>query len=209
MAISAVETDFRDDQDVPRDAEKVTFPSKRLLYVDDAVELFKSDVDAHGQEGLAEAVFFSYTTLHEILESGKINFVDKKKVDADWRLNSRVVSASLGQGRHIELNHPVRIYLRHLVPDNMTDAVCVYWDYEVHGWSDEGCKVVASNTTMTQCECSHLTNFAVVMRPVAQSVTQDLLTSVRLDIIAYIIASVVALTIFALLIKVRPKLLDY
>ena len=85
----------------------------------------------------------------------------------------------------------------------MTDAVCVYWDFEVHGWSDEGCKVVATNGTMTQCECNHLTNFAVVMRPVTPSVTQDLLTSVRLDIVAYIIASVVTVVLFILLIKVR------
>lgn len=135
-----------------------------------------------------------------------MNFVGKnrdKNDNGDWSLNSRVVSASLGQGRHVELSHPVRIYLRHLVPDNMTDAVCVYWDYEVHGWSDEGCKVVATNATMTECECNHLTNFAVVMRPVTHSVTQDLLTAVRLDIVAYIIASVVVLVLFVLLIKVK------
>ena len=204
LAISAVEVDFQDDQEGSHDLAKVVFPSKRLLYVDDSVEIDKNDVDAYGQEGLAEAVFFSYSTLHEILESGKLNFGAKTTaVDVDWRLNSRVVSASLGQGRHVELRHPVQIYLRHLVPDNMTDAVCVYWDFEVHGWSDEGCKVVATNGTMTQCECNHLTNFAVVMRPVTPSVTQDLLTSVRLDIVAYIIASVVTVVLFILLIKVR------
>ena len=205
LAISAVEVDFRDEQEMNEegDAEKVTFPSKRLLYVDDAIELYKNDVEAYGQEGMAEAVFFSYTTLHEILEAGKLNFGGKNNPDGDWRLNSRVVSASLGQGRHVELSHPVTIYLRHLVPDNMTEAVCVYWDFEVHGWSDEGCKVVSTNGTMTRCECNHLTNFAVVMKPSVASVTQDLLTSIRLDIVAYIIASVVTLALFILLIKVR------
>ena len=155
---------------------------------------------------MAEAVFFSYTTLHEILEAGKLNFGGKTNdniQDGDWRLNSRVVSASLGQGRHVELSHPVKIYLRHLVPENMTDAVCVYWDFEVHGWSDEGCRVVASNATMTQCECSHLTNFAVVMKASVPSTAQDLLTSIRLDIVGYIIAAVIALVAVVLLVKVR------
>ena len=152
---------------------------------------------------MAEAVFFSYTTLHEILEAGKLNLGGKNNPDGEWRLNSRIVSASLGQGRHVELTHPVRIYLRHLVPENLTDAVCVYWDFEVHGWSDEGCHVVATNSTMTQCECNHLTNFAVVMKPVAGGVTQDLLTSIRLDIVAYIIAAVLTVAILVLLVRVR------
>ena len=156
---------------------------------------------------MAEAVFFSYTTLHEILEAGKLNFGGKTNDNiqdgGDWRLNSRVVSASLGQGRHVELSHPVKIYLRHLVPENMTDAVCVYWDFEVHGWSDEGCRVVASNATMTQCECSHLTNFAVVMKASVPSTAQDLLTSIRIDIVAYIIAAVITLVAVVLLVKVR------
>ena len=52
MAISAVEVDFRDndqDNNYSGDIEKVTFPSKRLLYVDDAIELYKNDVAAYGQ----------------------------------------------------------------------------------------------------------------------------------------------------------------
>lgn len=207
MAISAVEVDYREreldgESYSNLSSEKVTFPSKRLLYVDDAIELYKNDVEAYGQEGLAEAVFFSYTTLHEILEAGKLNFGGKNNPNGDWRLNSRVVSASLGQGRHVELTHPVRIYLRHIVTENMTDAVCVYWDFEVHGWSDEGCRVVGSNSTMTQCECNHLTNFAVVMKPNVNGVTQDLLTSIRLDIVAYIIASVVTLALFVVIVRV-------
>ena len=52
MAISAVEVDFREndqDNNYSGDIEKVTFPSKRLLYVDDAIELYKNDVAAYGQ----------------------------------------------------------------------------------------------------------------------------------------------------------------
>lgn len=30
-------------------------------------------------------------------------------------------------------------------------------------WADEGCKVIKTNKTHTECECNHLTNFAVLM----------------------------------------------
>jgi hypothetical protein len=52
LAISAVEVDFREndqENNYSGDVEKVTFPSKRLLYVDDAIELYKNDVAAYGQ----------------------------------------------------------------------------------------------------------------------------------------------------------------
>jgi len=102
--------------------------------VDDAIELSRKDIEAFAQEGVAEAVFFSYTTLHEILDSGKFNFEGRSFAGHKWKLNSRIVSASLGQGRHVQLNHPAKIFLRHLITNNMTDPVCVYWDYEIHSW---------------------------------------------------------------------------
>ena len=30
-------------------------------------------------------------------------------------------------------------------------------------WSDEGCRVLSTNRTHTQCRCDHLTNFAILM----------------------------------------------
>jgi len=30
-------------------------------------------------------------------------------------------------------------------------------------WSDEGCRVVKTNRTHTVCQCTHLTNFAILM----------------------------------------------
>jgi hypothetical protein len=78
-------------------------------------------------------------------------------------VNSRVISASLGKGRHIQLPQPVTIRFQHLRQDNVSNPTCVFWDYTVSGWSDEGCRVLATNRTHTQCRCDHLTNFAVLM----------------------------------------------
>lgn len=44
-------------------------------------------------------------------------------------LNSKVISASLGKGRHIQLSQPIRLVLKHLLTDNVTSPTCVFWNY--------------------------------------------------------------------------------
>jgi hypothetical protein len=44
-------------------------------------------------------------------------------------LNSKVISASLGKGRHIQLSEPVRLCLRHIRTENVSNPACVFWDY--------------------------------------------------------------------------------
>lgn len=44
-------------------------------------------------------------------------------------LNSKVISASLGKGRHIQLSQPIRLVLRHLRTENVTNPSCVFWNY--------------------------------------------------------------------------------
>merc|ERR1719225_996244 len=163
----------------------IIFPNKRLLFVDDSIEISKKDLADNSKEGLAEAVFFSYASLHEIMSSindgedhesmtdaGLSPIMEEMRLNDEftneakegyWKLNSRVISAALGSGRHIELSHPVTIELRHLNEENMTEPVCVFWDYERHGWSGSGCRVVATNDSITTCQCDHLTSFAVLM----------------------------------------------
>ena len=201
MAISVVDVDSHNNH---YEDARVVFPSKPLLYVDDTVSLALSDLADNSAAGLAEAVFFSYGTLHEILAGAKkhLSSIEDEAEADNYDLNSRVVSASLGRGRHIELGQAVRIRLRHLEEAAMETPVCVFWDYEVHGWSDSGCHVVASNETYTECECDHLTNFAVLMKPVAMSNANSLLTNVRLDIVAYVVAAVILIALFLLLVKV-------
>jgi len=200
----------------------IIFPNKRLLFVDDSIELSKKDLADNSKEGLAEAVFFSYSSLHEIMSShnghnemndvglspiieemGLKDEITNGKQDGRWMLNSRVISAALGSGRHIELSYPVTIELRHLNEDNMTEPVCVFWDYERHGWSGSGCRVVATNASITTCQCDHLTSFAVLMKEVNDEVVKSNMTlNVRLDIIAYIVVSVVAVALLIAAIKV-------
>ncbi|KAH8401316.1 hypothetical protein KR009_004485, partial [Drosophila setifemur] len=78
-------------------------------------------------------------------------------------LNSKVISASLGKGRHIQLSQPITLTLKHLKTENVTNPTCVFWNYIDHAWSANGCSLESTNRTHSVCSCNHLTNFAILM----------------------------------------------
>ena len=41
-----------------------------------------------------------------------------------------------------------------------SNPTCVFWDYTVSAWSDEGCRVLTTNKSHTVSD--HLTNFAIL-----------------------------------------------
>ena len=178
----------------------------------DGIELASQALLANGDNGAVRVVFVAYHQLNELLsmaffspeyESMLRDKNDKTQKSMDITdgstapsspttfLNSKVVCASLGRGRHIELPEPVIITLNHLkeINHNIQNSYdvenkislsskrvqesnslphkfvpkCVYWDYLSNYWSQDGCKVLDSNRTHTQCQCNHLTNFALLM----------------------------------------------
>ena len=40
---------------------------------------------------------------------------------------------------------------------------CRYWDVATDEWSTEGCSLTYSDNATARCECSHLTNFGVIL----------------------------------------------
>lgn len=102
-------------------------------------------------ESLSKIIFASFEKLDHIL-----TFENPYKV-----VNSKIISASLGKGRHIKLYENVNICLKHLRTHDVANPKCVFWDYTA--WSDEGCTVEHTNVTHTLCSCDHLTNFAILM----------------------------------------------
>ena len=106
-----------------------------------------------------------------------MNISFQKHCSSFFRLNSKVVSASLGVGvggrRRQELLRPVQVRLRHLRTANSSSSSssssshrCVYWDLERLAWSGRGCVVVEEeeeeDASTTVCRCGHLAAFAVV-----------------------------------------------
>lgn len=164
-----------------RAINELSFPSSEELQVwkskEDWIVLPVEALQENSENGLVRVVLFAYEHMEDILSPASLGghyypgggSVSSPKEDgrqaanASRIVNSRVISASLGKGRHIQLPQPVTIRFQHLRQDNVSNPTCVFWDYTVSAWSDEGCRVLATNRTHTQCRCDHLTNFAVLM----------------------------------------------
>ena len=69
----------------------------------------------------------------------------------------------------ISKDHTIHSYLQILTftPFQVTgkNADCVFWDFEISDWSQEGCQLMAESidTRRATCHCNHLTNFAVLV----------------------------------------------
>ena len=153
--------------------EAVEFPSEeereQLTQVKDYVRIPGESLQANSEGGRAVVVFMSYEGMDEILKPSEQPRAVEEHQQAPGEphvkpiVNSRVVSASLGKGRHVELPYPALLVFRHLNTENVSNPRCVYWDYTLNYWSEKGCRRLATNASHTTCECDHLTNFAVLM----------------------------------------------
>ncbi|XP_046810690.1 latrophilin Cirl [Lucilia cuprina] len=149
---------------------------------DDRIELPRAALIENSEGGLVRIVFAAFDRLESILKPSYDHF-DLKSArsyirntailanDSDASssqqririLNSKVISASLGKGRHIQLSQPIKLVLRHLKTENVTNPTCVFWNYIDHAWSANGCILESTNRTHSICMCNHLTNFAILM----------------------------------------------
>ncbi|KAL1114882.1 hypothetical protein AAG570_007706 [Ranatra chinensis] len=142
---------------------------------------------------LLRLVYIAFDRLEEILQPQQGSNVSRV-------VNSKVISASLRKGRRIKLAQPVTLCLKHIRTENVTNPTCVFWDYEMRAWSEEGCRVEVSNLTHTICVCDHLTNFAILMDVQATYLQLPPIHQMALQIITYIgcIISVICL-VFAII----------
>ena len=153
-----------------RNAHRQIFPSVETIESwtssGDSIMLSPEAILQNGNNGAVRVIFTAFNQLDQLLMPIKTtptrwhsNHQDKKFI------NSRIIAASLGRGRHIELPKPVKITFKHLneVDPARVRPQCVYWDYVSNAWSDDGCHAVMSNITHTHCSCNHLTNFALLM----------------------------------------------
>ncbi|XP_023572643.1 adhesion G protein-coupled receptor E3 [Octodon degus] len=82
------------------------------------------------------------------------------------RLNSHIVSGTVGLQGRVDLSEPVLLAFQHTQPGvEHMQHLCVYWEGSEAGgsWSTEGCRRVGSNDSYTTCKCRHLSSFAVLM----------------------------------------------
>lgn len=108
------------------------------------------------------AVFLTYKRVNEsILFTPQVPEWDGKTV-----INSQVVTGTITNPNSKNLRSPVIFKLSHLQPIKpLNDFICVFWDPEKNNWSKEGCETGQSNSTHTNCTCTHLSSFALLMAP--------------------------------------------
>lgn len=185
----------------------------------DQIELPKAALIENSEGGLVRIVFVAFDRLEQILRPQFSNIqqprVDQNKLEQDDSggssgksevspaprlrlLNSKVISASLGKGRHIQLSQPIRMILKHLRTKNVSNPACVFWNYIDHAWSEDGCYVEYTNTTHTVCMCNHLTNFALLIDAIDE--TQLSLLSIIDDDIKILIYISIAICIVIVVI---------
>ncbi|KAM8713113.1 hypothetical protein ACLKA7_013431 [Drosophila subpalustris] len=163
----------------------VVFPdSDQWPLSSDRIELPRTALIENSEGGLVRIVFAAFDRLESILKPSYDHF-DLKSArsyvrntailsnDSDASagelqqririLNSKVISASLGKGRHIQLSQPITLVLKHLKTENVSNPTCVFWNYIDHAWSANGCSLESTNRTHSICSCNHLTNFAILM----------------------------------------------
>lgn len=185
---------------------------ERWQVSNDQIELPKAALIENSEGGLVRIVFVAFDRLEQILrpQSGNIQHTrgDSNKIDQDdgkdvevprqRLLNSKVISASLGKGRHIQLSQPIRMILKHIRTKNVSNPTCVFWNYIDHAWSEDGCHVEYSNSTHTVCTCNHLTNFALLVDAIDE--TQLSLLSIIDDDIKILIYISIAICIVIVVI---------
>lgn len=190
---------------------------ERWQVSNDQIELPKAALIENSEGGLVRIVFVAFDRLEQILRPQSSNIqqprVDQNKLEQDDSsstkneasaaprqrlLNSKVISASLGKGRHIQLSQPIRMILKHLRTKNVSNPTCVFWNYIDHAWSEDGCYVEYTNATHTVCMCNHLTNFALLIDAIDE--TQLSLLSIIDDDIKILIYISIAICIVIVII---------
>lgn len=166
----------------------------------DSILLSSRALRENSENGAVRIIFATYNEFDELL-------VPTQRPNSTLRfVNSKVISAALGKGKHTRLQDPVKITLKHLRTENVSNPVCVFWNFTTRLWSNSGCRMINTNLTHTLCECDHLTNFALIMDegPGDVSVTLTTVTNHITTIIACVATLVcVTILVFATIITWR------
>ncbi|CAG0888939.1 unnamed protein product [Cyprideis torosa] len=148
------------------------------------------------QDGMSRIVFFLYDQLDGILGAETLSKANTSKI-----LVSKIISASLGKGRHVELSSPALMTFK-LTQNttNLTDPQCVFWDYTTSVWSMDGCRVLDYNGSHVACSCDHLTHFAVLMSVVTPASQVSPVHEKNLQVISYVGCILSIICLFAALV---------
>ncbi|XP_062593919.1 adhesion G protein-coupled receptor L3-like [Saccostrea cucullata] len=180
--------------------------------MDEYATFFELPKQAKRSEKAIAYVAVLYKTMSEFLHTssdlkrednlikGKANRKSKEDEDINSEILSLTTQRDLG-----DLFPPLNLTFKHLhqIKSSKRKEVCVSWNYTENKWSSKGCKVVSSNSRRTVCQCTHLTNFAILMRPYTSDKEDktSLKTLSLVGIIVSIAFTVLTVVIYAMIWK--------
>uniref|UniRef100_A0A8C4M9T0 Adhesion G protein-coupled receptor E4P n=1 Tax=Equus asinus asinus TaxID=83772 RepID=A0A8C4M9T0_EQUAS len=94
--------------------------------------------------------FITYRSLGDVLNG---SFFGERKGIREVKLNSHIVSGTIGVNEKVDLSEPVFLTFQHTQVRSE----------EGGSWSTEGCSHMGSNDSYTKCKCFHLSSFAVLL----------------------------------------------
>ncbi|XP_078332604.1 uncharacterized protein LOC111126761 isoform X2 [Crassostrea virginica] len=154
------------------DETGIRFPDLSSSNVSDDTEEFSTFLELPKQDTKAEKainyVAVIYKSIADILPSNSDQETKeeigtpKKKAFVNSQVLSLTTQTNIGA-----LSPPLNLAFQHIQSNVTTDmqAVCVSWDFTVNRWTERGCKKGHNDHKRTVCQCYHLTNFAILMRP--------------------------------------------
>ncbi|XP_054418029.1 putative adhesion G protein-coupled receptor E4P [Pteronotus mesoamericanus] len=122
-----------------------------------------------GPTRVNNVAFITYQSLGDTLNG---SFFSDRKGTLDIKMNSHIVSGTIGMEGKVPLSKPVFLTFKHTQPgDARMKNLCVYWKRSQEGgsWSTEGCTLMGSNDSYTKCKCFHLSSFAVLFAHVPKA----------------------------------------
>ena len=121
------------------------------------------------------------------------------KVPPNPVINSAIVSLALYSNNTLLTlipESPITIRFLLLESFGRSRAQCVYWSKKLDVWSPEGCFVAHENKTHVECQCQHLSTFAVLMDQGEISVLES--SAIRIVVITTVVLAILLLSGYSL-----------
>ncbi|XP_075401122.1 adhesion G protein-coupled receptor E4-like [Tenrec ecaudatus] len=147
------------------EAKKCNETTKKTI-LDAGDNIMEIDCSHTFKEITANQSAVSLIAMQKLGDVLNASFFNDRKGFREVKLNSDIVSGTIGLKNKTYLTEPVVLTLKHAQPvEARAKPLCVSWEESKDGggWSTEGCSPWSGNDSFTKCRCFHLSSFAVLM----------------------------------------------
>ncbi|XP_072026443.1 adhesion G protein-coupled receptor B3-like [Amphiura filiformis] len=188
-------------------------PKASVAIPQDYFEEIESEYGIAGQREV-----FTSIAIYDNLDRWFSQGIPQRSSNSTTMINSKVVTVVTRPELTKPLSgNPIVLNLKSVYDAKDTDEIynvtCVYWKYDdrshsaAGSWSSEGCSMVFSDKDMTECHCTHLTSFAVLVSVNNKEISEA--NQLALSIITYICTGISLIALSgAFLIFTYLNLLD-